>query len=175
MASETNPINIVHDSLWGLADASALLQSLVRLTNRIRFNQPGYEDPQKPAISDDDLPELSLFIQRMNGKLRSNSSGSELTATFNWVISTGDFSISRTAAPVAWALYCAMASWPSVAGALTWKGKTFIKRVDLQDVQFGLLEREQNRGIRGWSAVWGCEVYMSFTTSDLLVASGEIY
>lgn len=177
MPRETdNPLIMVYDALWALAESSSRLTDLVRLKNRIKFNQTGQSSPVKEDISNADLPELILVCTGGSGNLHNTSSTSSMTRRFEWIISTGDASISNKLLPVEWALYCAMISSQTTLGALRWPSDAtdgFCKVMRMLDIETGQADADRNRGIAGWSSVWGVEVEMHFRSSDC-VAVGDM-
>ena len=111
----------------------------------------------------------------MTAQIRATSSGSYATMNLEWWLSTGDTSVHRTVLPVMWAVFAAMTPWPAIAPTLvSWKDKPFIKKVDLMSANLGLADRERNRGIVGWSAIWGCEVQLGFATRDVIDSNSEV-
>jgi hypothetical protein len=124
-------------------------------------------------VSTSDLPEVTLVANQSQANLHGTSSSSKLVYGYEWWIATGDVSVIRGILPVSWAVWCAMASWKDVVGALKWKGKTFCKRFDFVNQSLLLTDSEKNRGIRGFSSIWGCEVEMWFGTNDLIAQNSE--
>ncbi len=166
-----NPFIQTYDALWALAEESDLLTSLVKVGNRIKLNKVRPGSPIKDEVSQADLPELVLVATSGQPNLRSTSSSSMTIRSYDWLVSTGDMSVSNKLLPVEWALFCAMANWPAILGALTWQGKSFIKRANFTGVSTGFSDPERNRGIAGWSSIWSVEVEMHFSTSDMLTAN----
>lgn len=163
-----DPFSMVFDALWQLAEASAPLNDLVRVGNRIKFNDATNRDPRKTAVQAGDLPELVLVCENGTGNISASSCSTSVTRRYSWVIATGDLRISHLLHPVEWALVCAMTNWKSVLLNLTWQGNKFAKRMQFLDQSVGFSKPEQNRNISGWSSVWGIEVEMHFTTADMI-------
>ncbi len=162
-----NPFTAMYTALWDLAAASEYLSSLIRLKNRIRFDYAGQSSPIKDVVSNADLPELMLVATSGTPSLRNTSSSSMITRNYEWILSTGDMSVSNKLLDVEWAIFCAMVDWPDVVTALQWNGSRFVKRCAFTDLTVGQSDPERNRGIEGWSSVWALEVEMHFKTSDL--------
>lgn len=161
-------------ALWGMAEASVPLAAAVRLGNRIKFNYEKDKDPIKREISEADTPELILISTSSGGNLGETSSTSRLTRQYDWIMATGDLSITNKLLPLEWVLFCAMAKWPTTLAALQWPaGWPFVKRMNLTNVQSGMSDPDRNRGILGWSSVWSIEVEMHFRTSDMLAFNEE--
>lgn len=163
-----NPFDLVFDQLWNLAEASAPLDALVRERNRIKFNKTGDRDPLKQTVAVADLPELVLGTNGASAiNMHATSCSSMITRRYTWLLSTGDYRVNEILNPVEWAIFCAMTNWKASLGSLTWNSKSFVKRMNFVDVSEGQSDPQLNRGIKGWSALWGCEVEMHFTTSEL--------
>lgn len=162
-----NPFVDVYNALWNLAEDSTPLTTLVKPSNRIKYNQSVPYDPTKDEVSEADLPELLLVSTGSSGNLRQSSSTSSIIRQYEWLIATGDTSLVNKLLRVEWALFCAMSDWPTVLNALTFQGSTFCKRTQLVSVNSGLTDPERNRGINGWSSIWALEVEMHFKTTDL--------
>jgi hypothetical protein len=159
----------VYSALWALAEESRPLDLLVKLGNRIRFDSAYNRDPIKQNVQVSDLPELVLVPLGTNeSNLHSSSCSSMVTRTYSWIISTGDYRYVELLAPVEWALFCAMANWKNVLLGLTWNGSTFVKDANLIELTDGFSNTENNRGIKGWSSVWNCQVTMYLTTQHLI-------
>lgn len=163
----SNPFSDVYDALWDLAEASDLLTSLVKPKNRVKFNQTRTGGTIKDQVSEADLPELVLVASGSSCNLHDTSSSSRITRNYEWIISTGDLRINNKLLPVEWAIFCAMLDWPTVLASLQWQGAGFIKRTAVTDISTGQSDAERNRGIAGWSSIWGIEVEMHFQTSLL--------
>ncbi len=164
----TNPFDMVYDALWDLAEGSHLLSSLVKPKNRIKLNGRTDYSPIKDEVSRADLPELMLISTGSRGNMQNTSSSSMFIRTYEWMIATGNQNVMGGLLDVEWALFCAMCNWPNVINALQWNGEAFCKRTALTTIDTGLADAERNRGIEGWSSLWGVEVEMHFKTSELL-------
>lgn len=162
-----DPFSQVYNALWSLAEGSDRLTEMVRLGNRIKFNQTDYSNPLKNEVGEADLPELVLVSTGSSGNIHQTSCSSMFTRTYEWIIATGDASVINVLLPLEFILFAAMTNWQSVLGPLTWQGLSFVKRANLLNINNGLTDSERNRGIVGWSAIWGIEVEMHFETRDL--------
>lgn len=172
MPSELNPISQVYNALWDLTDVP-LVNSQVKIGNKIRFNDPSWISKAKPEVSQGDLPELALVVSQLGANPRANSSSSQLIVTFDWLLSTGDPSVNRGVLPIMWGIFCALCDWPSKAQELTTRGNTFIKNLRFNSAAIGLNDAEKNRGIAGFSAIWSVEVEIWVSTADAIEASQE--
>lgn len=163
-----NPFELTFDALWSLGEASVPLKELVKIGNRIKFNTNN-SDPVKQNVQTADLPELILVSQGGTPNLHATSCTSEMIRRYAWLVSTGDLRINHLSNPLGWAIFCAMTNWKIHLASLEWQNKRFIKAANLTDVTEGDSDPERNRGIKGWSALWVCEIRMVFTTTDLKV------
>lgn len=162
-----DPFSLVYTALWDLADASSELDALVRLRNRIRYDEDS-RDPEKRNYVDADTPELTLLATGVSGNMWNTSTTSMCVRRYSWMIVTGDMRLNYMLLPVEWALFKAMHSWKSVLAALQFEEKSFVKRVNLLDIQEGILRpNERQDGPRGWSCIWSIEVEMHFAIGDL--------
>ena len=166
MSSTDDPLTQVYDELWTLLTESKDFNRRVKQGNTVDFNQTN-RDLVKENVNQADLPEVSLQIVGLTGNLVQSSSGSMLLATFSWGLASGDIRYNRALFPVIWEIYRAMAGWQSRITRLEYRQENFVKRVNVLDALFGLTD-EVNRGIKGWSGLWNCEVEMHFTTTTII-------
>lgn len=164
-----NPFGMVYDALWNMALASEPLAELVKPRNRIRFDEENNRDPIKQNVQAADLPELVLVpVGSQAANLTASSCESSIVRRYSFIVSTGDMRLTEGLLSVEWALFCALANWKAVLTALEHGGTRFVKNVRLAEVTNGESNPEQNRNIKGWSAVWSCEVEMRFRTESLI-------
>jgi len=165
---------MIYNKLWDMAESSVLFKSLVRMNNRIKFNDPTWTPMDKNEVSDGDLPEVTLVVSQGSGNIHCTSSTSDFRITFEWWIATGDVNVVRNILPVMWAIYCAMCGWQKAINDMTWQGKSFTKLANVGQASIGLTDLEKNRGIRGFSSIWSCEVYAQFATSDCIAQNDNL-
>lgn len=166
----SNPLSLVYDGLWDLVIRHPDYDTLFSPRNLIRFDGATDRDPLKTTVQDADLPELMLVPTDADINIENTSNTSKLVQRYTWVVSTGDLRITDRLLPVEWFLFEAMHNWSRVLTLLKWPlvtGQAFVKRVDIINVSEGMSDPELNRGIRGWSAIWGIDVEMYFTQSDI--------
>jgi len=165
MPDVDNPFNAVVSTLWDLALAHTRLAALVKVGNRIRYDQSelGAKETVQPA----DLPELALLSNGIiAGNLHADSTNAMLKRRYTFQITTGTYKI-ETLNVVEWYLICALTDWQSALTALKWNNKTFVKNCNIASVDDGFSNAELNRGIKGWSALWSCEIDFWFRQADL--------
>lgn len=163
-----NPFELVYDALWTLA-YTPVMADLVRPGNLVRFDQDDNPDPMKDPIASADLPELVLTTAGVPSiNLHASSCSSKIVRRYQFLLSTGDFRLNFRLYPVEWALVCAMTNWKEVLTGLTWRDYAFVKHAKFVSVTEGESVAAQNRGIKGWSAIWTCDVDMYLRTQDLI-------
>lgn len=167
MASETDPFTQVYDALYSLPWEREALCHMVKPGNRVSFSGAD-RDPLKPSVQAADLPEIRLIPTGGTPHLQRTSSSTTWIMRFEWGIATGDQRVNENLYPVEWELLRAMANWIAVLTALTWKDKVFVWFAKPTDSREGVTETDINRGVKGWVALWACEVHLKFTTSDLI-------
>ncbi len=167
---------MVHDALWAMAEASPRLEALVKVGNRVKFNQTRPGDPRKAEISNADTPELVLVPTSTTIQMHSTSSTSAAIRQFEWWLSTGSMSVTSRLLPFEFALFTAMLRWKEEIASLRWPTGApygFAKRMDVVSVVGGFADTEKNRGIAGWSSIWACEIEMHFPTDTLIAYTNE--
>lgn len=165
MSSPANPFTLVYDALWACTDRHPTLAAL-KSGNKVKFNQDS-QAPLKDVIQDADLPELILRSDGLQVALYDTSSTSKFVRKYTWVLSTGSYRIDERLYQIEWAIAVAMLAWPTVLGALTWQGNHFVKRVEVTQASEGESDSQRNRGIKGFSALWSCDVHMHIPTAIL--------
>lgn len=166
-ATPGNPFTLIFDGLWALLESNPQFVLDVPSGNRIKYNIPQNRDPFKQQVAVADLPEVVLVCTSAQGFLHNSSSTCRCVRGYSILISTGDFRVNELLHQVEWDVFTAMFNWRTALSSLKWNNKSFIKRLDLTQITQGLSDKERNRGIQGWSAVWGCEVEMVFNNTDL--------
>lgn len=163
----TDPFTLAYRALWSMMSERSDFADLVRIGNRIDFANDANRNPVKQVAAAADLPEIILVPAGCSVNIHNTSSSSRVIRRYTWLMSTGDARVSHLLFPVEWAVLRGMTNWKTVMGALEWRDKRFVKRCDVISVTEGDSDPARNRGIKGWSAAWACEVEMHFDTSDL--------
>lgn len=164
--SATNPLRQVYSAFWSMLEAHSGFTDLVLVGNRIKFSGTAARSPQKPEISDADLPEVRVVQTGLHPHLQRTSNGSSLVTRWAVQIASGDQRMPALM-DVQWAIYRALMGWETHVQALQWESKEFVTVCRPLEVKVELTDRRANRGIRGWSDVWAGEVIMWFATADL--------
>lgn len=174
MADEQNPFTQVYNALWTMLEAHTGFTDLVRIGNRIKFTGTR-TDPNKPEIMTADLPEVRLIPIGTSPHIQRTSNSGSVVKRFEIQLATGQIRLDQEGSegigaslfPIEWEILRAMHGWQGVLGTLTWNGKTFVRLVRPGQVNELSVQPEMSRSIRGWVALWACEVEMWFTTADL--------
>lgn len=164
--SEKDPLSQVYDALWDLLEVHVPLTSLVKAGNRVKFSGTS-RDPEKERVSTADLPEIRIIPLGGTPHIQRTSNGSSWVKRFAVILATGDKRVDVSLFPVEWEIYRAMAQWADTLTALTWNDKPYIKLARPVSATEGISDRDLQRGVEGWTAVWQCEVELWFTTADL--------
>lgn len=167
-----DPFSLVYDALFDLAFAHPGLNEMVKAKNRASYtSETNRTDPVKDKILTDDVPEIVLLsLGVTSGNLHATSSTSKVTRRYAFHITTGDFRLNKFVLPIEWALCCALVDWKETLTTLKWPVESdwsYVKHCQIADISEGFADAEKNRGIRGWSAVWACDLEMHFKTADL--------
>jgi hypothetical protein len=162
-----DPFTLVFNRLWEIVEAHPDAASVIKPGNRIKLNEQTKREPTKPFVQVADLPELMLVTEGGNLNLHSTSSSTKIVRRYSWLLSTGDARVNYLLYPVEWLLVEAFSKWTTELTSLTYKDKHFVKRFDILDVSEGWKRADENRNIKGWSAIWKCEIEMHFATNDL--------
>ena len=158
--ADLDPFTQMYNALWQLAIDNAEFAALVKLKNRIRYDEETDRGPAKRDISSEDTPEVQLSAVGTIANLNSTSSTSEFIKQYQFVISTGDLRLQKALFPIEFALLRALRKWQEITPALTYGGVTFVKNVEVVTASEGVSDPEKNRGIKGWGAILNIDVKM---------------
>lgn len=166
--SAENPLRQIHNALWALLaandDFDALVPAGLRRVNWIGSSRaPEVDEGLSPA----DYPRVRIVPVKIKPHLQRTSNGSSLDVIWQVQVATGDQRL-QTLLDIEWAVYRALLTWEThLRDDLRWSGKEFVKLARPLETETNLDDKKQNRGTRGWSAVWTGETRLWFTTSDL--------
>lgn len=165
----TNPFQMVWDALWRMAEANETLAEIVKLRNRIRYDE--VLGPKREAV-DSDFPELVLLSSGGGANIMNSSGTTKVERKYTWAISTAEYEINYYNL-IAWELFRAMISWNTELCALEWpesSGWHFVVRTNVLDIDEGTIALDEHRNIAGWAGMWQIDVEMHFSTSTLLIS-----
>lgn len=164
----TDPFSLTYNWLWSLLESHSSLTALVEARNRIRYIGAG-RDPHKDQITTSDLPEIRIIPSlKLQPHAHRTSSSSSFMRRFDVQITSGSLEISEAFYPVCWEVYRALATWVTSTPLPTWKDRTFIRNLLVEDSSDGVPNPELVRSIRGWVSIWTVAVELWFNTQDLL-------
>ena len=164
---DSNPFIDVYNALWEILTTRTPLDDYVAVGNRISFAHDA--NPVRPTVQPAQLPELTLVSDGFKEiNIHSTATTSKCVRKYSWVLCTGEMRYD-VMYPIEWLIYVGMHGWSNVLKALTWPDNSwhYVKRTDLLAGIEGRSDPKLNRGVRGWSTLWSCEVEMHFKKSDI--------
>ena len=166
----SDPFSLVHNALWTLLERHKGFTDLVKSGNRIKFTGAN-RAPIKDPILTADLPEVRVTPVGGASQVQMTSSSTKVIKKWSVQVSTGDQRVDAVMFPVEWEILRALNDYVSTLTALQWNSKPFVKLCRVTDISEGVSQQDLNRGIKGWSVVWACEVQMWFDSSDLVAVT----
>lgn len=160
-----NPLRLIHNALWTLLEANATITTEVKPGNRIKYITTKRE-PEKRDATSDDYTELKVVPVSSLPKLSASSSTDDWDVTWQIRVATAEQPL-QTVLDIQWEIFQALAKWKATMDTLTYNGKGFIKKAMAKRTTMTLDDSNENRAIRGWTAVWTGETELFFTLSDL--------
>jgi len=157
----------MYDALWALINQYPNVGDIVK--KQVSFNANEQRDPIPQRVVPGELPELTLVQDIVNANHHLNQSIARVTVDYSFLISTGDFRQQQGINPVLWMLFVTTANWPRYLNTFTWPDEDWkpVKNYDIIDATQGMSDKDRNRNLTGWSAVWRCRVELHFRRSDL--------
>ena len=123
-------------------------------------------DPEPAPVTR--VPELQLRPTFTMVMLGASSNQTDVQRTFQILINSGDQRLGQGIFPIEWRLLgCLYRMKYEILDNLTYQGHTFVHTVEITAANVGLSNADQNRGIKGWTALWDVVVHMSFSPADL--------
>ena len=142
----TDPFTDVYNAIWNALENSADFCGVVLPGNRIKFTTDG-DVPYKAAVQDGDLPE-AMLTPGGGGPFQPGrtSTSASVTQTFRLTLSTGDLRYHKSAGPLKWIVYRALAQAGQTLGTTG-----LVRRVTFSDSSDLPDDRAMQRGVRGWT------------------------
>jgi len=160
MPFDIDPYTQVYRALWNMLIESPELSRLVRIGNRIRWDEQD-PDPQKHALSDADLPEIQLDPVAGEVNLTGSSTSVACEQAFQLQLTSNDSRLHLSAFPLKWALIKTLSRWRSALGL------AFVKQIRLGDVIDIHAADDPDRGAAGWSMTLTISVEMWIAQADV--------
>lgn len=154
---ETNPFTKLYDAVVKECKAC----------NFIVVDWNSSTDPEPEIPTEHQLPEFQVMLAGLSGVLGNRSCGTDITRTFQILINSGDQRVG-VLLEREWRLLGLLHRLKfGTLDQLTYKGRTFVDTVIVNAATQGLSNADQNRGIKGWTALWSVSVNMLFPSADL--------
>jgi len=151
------------NGLWGLLESSTEFTRLVPESNRIKFTGSNLK-PIPEEISGSMVPEVRLIQTGMTPHTRGASNLNQCVCRFELQISSGDQRLSALHNPLKWIAWKALLkAAETLVRTVVWDGEQIVRFAKMVSVTEGVSREDLNRGIIGWSSVWGieCELWFS--------------
>lgn len=151
-----------------MARGNTGLTAFISDKNQIDFQKwIGPKDNKSSA----DTPELSLLPEAIDANLKSTSSGTTVTKTYNWIVRTGDFRVNDVLDQITWQLFLMMIGWDVHLCKIPWQTQDrFVTETRMLTAIEGFDLETAEIKIRGFSMIWPFEVDMYFLTENLRVS-----
>lgn len=163
-----NPFQKIHDALWDLLESSPTFCKLIPVGNRIKLVGEN-NNPDKEEISNADTPEIRIVSTAMIPTIALTSTSCSCRRRFELQIGSGERTFSKLF-ELEWAIYVAMMGWSQVFQEIEINGTPIQWKVHPpanMTVNEGIAERDINRGITQWTALWVLEIELIFDRKQL--------
>ena len=157
-----NPYDALLETFWQVLESDTDFCSVVPSGNRIKFMGADRE-PVKRDISEADIPEVRVIVTGSAPHPKRTSSSHSDTVTLEIQVSSGDQRFSAMHNPLRWILFRALRNIEDeLRRRCFWNGENPVKLAKPTQVRDGVSQSDLDRGIKGWSAMWTCEIELWF-------------
>ena len=164
---QPNPYTEVVLGLWSLLESSSDFCTLVAPGNRIKFLGES-RSPIKTEVSDADLPEVRIVPTGSTPHAHAASNMHRETVRYEVQLSTGDQRLDALVNPLRWIITRAMLNvHDHLKNAVMFAGLRIVVLARPSSVTDGVSQADMNRQIRGWAALWACEVDTVYPASAI--------
>lgn len=167
---QADPISQLHDALGiEIIECKAVKNALGAALNVNMFNKTrGNESPD--VVSERDVPNLRFEQTGGPMNIQFASSLVEMKHGYNVVLNTGDQRVSRQLDPLLFALFSFFVAscTKSKLTALQWRGKSYVKSMELTSSRVGMSDPQYNAGIKGWISVCTVVFHLNFHREDVI-------
>lgn len=164
--------------MWreALITSPVILAQLHRTENIVAFSEGGEGEVLRDALKTVDLPELVLWSRGVTGNLNLATNLADVTREYAIAITTATGKVTEKLFPLEWAITCALTglNFKQSLTQLTWQGNTFVKHVAFGGADSGASDPANNRGQKGWAAVWRMQVRMAFSQAAMKTFEGSV-
>lgn len=161
---EQDPLSIVRAMLWKCITDNTVLSELVRDGNRIRYED---EIGEKSSVGHGDLPEIIVVPSNASQESMGTSGTGYLWMSFQFLVSTGTKNIGLVSR-LQWEIYRLIQTFMANVDRCTYHGNPFVACVRMESGVQAISDAARNRGIGGWSALWGVSVQMDFPNNEII-------
>ena len=165
-----NPLPDIYDALWAMLEDSSDFCSYVPSTNRIKYvddTDTKWEPEKRDVPGAGRLPEVRVQLVGARPDAFGDSSNSGIILRFSIDVTTGERN-QYSLLNVIWAIWEAMHDWDTRLQAVTWNTDEIPVRWCRALAWEDSMDNEAlNRGSRGWTSVWQCEIGCWFSRSGL--------
>lgn len=165
--SKRDPYSMVVDGLWELLEQDSEFGTLVKPGNRVKFTGKNRE-PLKEEVGTSDLPEVRIVPTGSTPRQHGSSCSYVDTVTFEVQVASGDQRLDAYHLPLKFIVMRLMYRVQEfLKERVIWNNEQVVQVARPVSVREGYSEADLNRGIVGWSAVWGVEVQLWWKRSTL--------
>lgn len=159
-----------------LITSPAIISQVKRIENIVAFSEGGEADQMRDSLKDVDLPELVLWARGVTGNLNLATNLVDITRDYAITITTEAGKVTEKLFPLEWAItsVLTMFNFKQSLTELTWQNERFVKHVAFGGADSGASDPANNRGQKGWAAVWRLQVRMSFSQAAMKAFEGSI-
>jgi len=172
-----DPFSLIHTALFNIIKSSNAVQLAVTNYNKNLVEGNEKRLPRLDTVQVSDLPEVYMTTMGASGQIMFSSATIDFMRNFEFRITTGEQRPNQSLYPVEFALLCALteANFGQVLRQLEWYGQRFVTDVELSSIEEGMDMTEDNRGIRGYAALFQMDARMSFSRVSLMkFNNGEV-
>ena len=166
----TDPFSLIHDALYDIISKSNAVRLAIASYKKNLISGNERRLPRLDSVQISDLPEIYMTTTGLTGQVSFSSNTIDLTRTFEFRITTGEQRPNKLLYPVEFALLCALteANFGQVLRQLIWEDQRFVVDVELTGVEEGMDLPEDNRGIKGYVALFSVEARLSLIRASLI-------
>lgn len=165
-----NPLTLIEIAFWEMLESRADFCEMFPPNNRIKMRDLKRRDPVKSNIAAGDIPQVGVFPTNIVPRYHASSNSSVLTLVWEVRLLSDDIRPYHALIPSCFIVFRALADWEPTLGAIVWplgSGKKPVKIVRSNGTLLGENMPEENKGVKGWAALWTGETEIWFDTADL--------
>jgi len=173
-----SPFRLTYNGLWDLLEADPDFNT--HFKTKIHYNpevtagaSAGYASaPERFEISEADCPSVRIDLVKMMPHAFRTSNGSSIKLLWAIKVATAR-RIWSEVLDSDWIIWRAMHDWQTIfKPSVVWNGQQIVKSCYTVEVTQTLRDRDENRGIVGWSTAWMGVTELWFDSSELKTLGG---